>query len=168
MATTRPNSEITPADEEQEVRRRAASVCRSLMAVDGNGNQIHKFGGFVKHNDLQGTWTKADPSKAYMGVVPIIDGKERFDISQLYGEMVAEMLSAYDIEKKAATFVTPEDDYHKFVRKTLDMPEAIKLGQLCDKLVEEFPAGAQFDCCNYLALKMNGGFWANCLFGLKK
>ena len=174
MATTIVNTTLAAADETKTVARRTAVKCRALMQTDAAGIQTHKFGGFVKHNDLQGTWKKAladaakGEGKTYVGLVPIIDTVKRFDLALLEFDLLTEQLATYvDPNKKDITYVDPTDRLHTFVRQQLDANPNLSIGQLCDLCVASFPAGTQFGCFEYNAVKKDGGSWPNCIFGLK-
>ena len=143
----------------QEVRISQAARNRSM-----NGG---KFDRLKKVNDLVGTWEGADPTKCYAGIVPVVDGKERYDLA----------LTTYDLCLASVIDFTASTDKGEVLN--LDCPArkaaTNALAQanctydtLLDAVVNIFPNGGTFKTIEYTAKTKKGGTWRNALLSFEK
>ena len=156
MATTKTSTTAEAFKANQIVRRSTAVVVKRLDGV--------KIDRFVKHLDLVGDWKDADQTKAYAGLVPVINGTERFDLALLTFDLLAEDIPTYP-EGDEVVFVTPTDDLHKEASAYLTNNTNATYDAWLDHLVNKFANGGWVKVFTYSARTKKGGKWQNCLFG---
>ena len=150
---------VTGFSTSQEVRISQAARNRSM-----NGG---KFDRLKKVNDLVGTWEGADPTKCYAGIVPVVDGKERYDLA----------LTTYDLCTASVIDFTASTEKGEVLN--LDCPARkaataalAKAGctydTLLDAVVNEFPNGGTFKTIEYTTKTKKGGTWRNALLSFEK
>lgn len=141
-------------DKTQEVRRATSAIIRSLK-----GQKVDKL---VAHYDLIGTWKNADPNRAYAGLVPVIGGQERLDLSLLVNDLLAEGLSSYPKGDTIVPF-TPQDDLHKAAREA--WAKSTSYEGWFNAIIAAFPNGFTIEAIDVPCRNSNGGTWINALFG---
>lgn len=148
MATTAiASANVTKFDLNQTKRSSVSQLIQRLNDV--------KIDKFVKHNDLVGAWKDADQTKAYAGLVPVINGEERFDLALLTYDLDAVDLTTYDKEGNVE-FFTPNDDLHKESRAYLDSNASPSYDAWLTHIVSVFANGAKLTAIPY-NYKLKGG-----------
>lgn len=153
MATVKTSASAN-FDATQKARRSTAAVIKNL-----DGVAIDKM---TKYTNLVGDWKDADPDKVYAGLVPTINGKERFDLAILTFDLLTEDVPTYPDGDKVV-FQTPSDDLHRLARKYLDDNANATYDAWLTYL-----AGLQWDkveVFSYSARNKKGGRWNNAIFG---
>ena len=150
---------VTGFSTSQEVRISQAVRNRSM-----NGG---KFDRLKKVNNLVGTWEGADPNKCYAGIVPVVDGKERYDLA----------LTTYDLCSSAVIDFTASTEKGEVLNLNCPARKAAtaalaKAGctydTLLDAVVNEFPNGGTFKTIEYTTKTKKGGTWRNALRSFEK
>ena len=150
---------VTGFSTSQEVRISQAVRNRSV-----NGG---KFDRLKKVNNLVGTWEGADPNKCYAGIVPVVDGKERYDLA----------LTTYDLCSSAVIDFTASTEKGEVLNLNCPARKAAtaalaKAGctydTLLDAVVNEFPNGGTFKTIEYTTKTKKGGTWRNALLSFEK
>ena len=150
---------VTGFSTSQEVRISQAVRNRSM-----NGG---KFDRLKKVNNLVGTWEGADPNKCYAGIVPVVDGKERYDLA----------LTTYDLCSSAVIDFTASTEKGEVLNLNCPARKAAtaalaKAGctydTLLDAVVNEFPNGGTFKTIEYTTKTKKGGTWRNALLSFEK
>ena len=156
MATVKTSATAQAFNSTQVVRRSNAAIIKRLDGV--------KIDRFVKHTDLVGDWEGADPDKTYAGLIPVINGTERFDLALLTFDLLAEDIPTYP-EGDGVVFVTPSDDLHKEASSYLANNTNATYDAWLDHLVSKFTNGGWVDVFSYPARNKKGGKWNNTIFG---
>ena len=150
---------VTGFSTSQEVRISQAVRNRSM-----NGG---KFDRLKKVNNLVGTWEGADPNKCYAGIVPVVDGQERYDLA----------LTTYDLCSSAVIDFTASTEKGEVLNLNCPARKAAtaalaKAGctydTLLDAVVNEFPNGGTFKTIEYTTKTKKGGTWRNALLSFEK
>lgn len=158
MATTTQNANAVKANMSSEFRR---AMTAQIVALDGA-----RIDRLVPHNDLVGAWSKADPNKAYAGLVPVIGGQERFDLTLLRFDLLVENIPSYP-KGDDVVFVTPTDFLHTEARRLASTPGAT-YQSVFDALVAAFSNGGKVVVTKYAARNKRGGTWQAAIFGIDK
>ena len=150
---------VTGFSTSQEIRISKAIRNRSV-----NGGAFDRL---KKVNNLVGDWDGADPTKCYAGIVPVVDGKDRYDLA----------LTTYDLCQAAVIDFTESSDKGKVFN--IDCPArkiaTASIAQpgctydtLLDAVVAAFPSGGKFKAIEYTAKTKKGGTWRNALLSFEK
>lgn len=139
------------------VRKAATQVIKALR-----GAKIERF---VVHHDLIGAWKTADPNKFYSGLVPVIGGKERFDLSLLTFDLLTSDIPSYP-KGDDIVFVTPTDDLHRIANEKLTNDPTYDTW--LNAIATEFAGGAIVEPFEYPARSQRGGKFNAVIFGAKK
>ena len=93
MATVTVSANANSNFDSTQAVRRATSV--TIKKLDGT-----KIGDLKVYTNLKGGWKNADPDKDYAGLVPVINGKERFDLALLTAELMRAEIDGYQADDK--------------------------------------------------------------------
>lgn len=137
---------------------------QDCIAVDGKS-----FERLVIKNDIYGI-IKADPNIALSGLVPVIDGKERYELA-----FTTYLIGMYEVEdytdQRNVRKIRVGDDLRELAHQCNEAnkyKENYSLGKLYDFLVEEFKNGGVFHTFTYTARSKKGSFWRNTLLCANK
>lgn len=143
----------------QEVRISQAVRNRSV-----NGG---KFDRLKKVNDLVGTWEGADPTKTYAGIVPVVDGKERYDLALTTYDLCTASVIDFTASTDKGEVFNLDCPARKAATAALAQP-GCTYDMLLDAVVATFPNGGKFKAIEYTALTKKGGTWRNALLSFEK
>lgn len=143
-------------DKTQKVRRYNAAIISAL-----DGQKVEKL---VPHYDLKGDWEGADPNRYYAGLVPVIGGVERKDLSLLTNDLLVENIPTFP-KGDEVVFMTPQDDFHKKCREL--MGSDMSYEAWFNAIVAAFPNGFTIEAVRYPSRNKRGGTWQNAIFGGK-
>lgn len=159
MATTAVSTTANAFDLNQVKRSSASRLIQRL-----NGVKIDRF---VKHADLIGTWESADPNKAYSGLVPVIKGVERFDLTLLTFDLDCVDVPSCKTDG-SADFFTPNDDLHRISVEYLDSNENPTYDAWLTHIVSQFANGGTLTAIPYNYKLKSGRIVKFYMFGATK
>jgi hypothetical protein len=122
-------------DGTQAVRRAVSATIKKL-----NGTRIEDL---KVYTNLKGGWKNADPEKDYAGLVPVINGKERFDLALLTAELMRADVDGYEADEKGKVSKRIMVDLttnplYKFSNDLLDNNADITYNEWLQKIAAEF------------------------------
>lgn len=137
---------------------------QDCIAMDGKS-----FERLVKKNDIYGL-IKSAPNRALAGLVPVVDGKERYELA-----FTTFFINMYEVEdytdQNHMIKIKIGDDLrevaHDFIVKHIN-EEGCSLDKYFDYIAEEFKNGGVFHTFTYTAKSKKGSFWRNTLLCANK
>lgn len=137
---------------------------QDCIAMDGKS-----FEKLVKRNDIYGL-IKTDPNKALSGLVPVIDGKEHYELA-----FTTYFINMYEVEdytdQRNVQKIRVGDDLRELAHQCFEANryvEGFSVDKYFDFLVEEFKNGGVFHTFTYTAKSKKGSFWRNTLLCANK
>jgi hypothetical protein len=136
MATVTVSTSATSTFVGSQAVRRAVSV--TIKKLEGTRIEDLKV-----YTNLKGGWKNADPEKDYAGVVPVIGGKERFDLALLTAELMRTDVDGYEADEKGKvskriTVDLTTNPLYKFSNDLLDNNADITYDEWLSKIAAEF------------------------------
>lgn len=136
MATVTVSTSATSTFVGSQAVRRAVSV--TIKKLEGTRIEDLKV-----YTNLKGGWKNADPEKDYAGVVPVIGGKERFDLALLTAELMRTDVDGYESDEKGKvskriTVDLTTNPLYKFSNDLLDNNADITYDEWLSKIAAEF------------------------------
>jgi hypothetical protein len=136
MATVTVSTSATSTFVGSQAVRRAVSV--TIKKLEGTRIEDLKV-----YTNLKGGWKNADPEKDYAGVVPVIGGKERFDLALLTAELMRTDVDGYEADEKGKVSKRISVDLttnplYKFSNDLLDNNADITYDEWLSKIAAEF------------------------------
>jgi len=137
---------------------------RVSQAVRNRAVNGGTFDRLKKVNDLVGTWEGADPTKCYAGIVPIVNGTERYDLAMTTYDLTLPSVVDYSKSPDDGSVLNIDETARKVALAEIAKP-GCTYDTLLDAVVAAFPNGGTFACIEYTARTKKGGQWKNCLLG---
>ena len=165
MATvTVSTSANTTFDGTQAVRRAVSATIKKL-----EGTKIENL---KVYTNLKGGWKNADPEKDYAGLVPVINGKERFDLALLTAELMRADVDGYEADEKGKVSKRISVDLttnplYKFSNDLLDNNADITYNEWLQKIAAEFKT-ATINAIEVVKKNRFDGTWTCYELGLTK
>lgn len=136
MATVTVSTSATSTFVGSQAVRRAVSV--TIKKLEGTRIEDLKV-----YTNLKGGWKNADPEKDYAGLVPVINGKERFDLALLTAELMRTDVDGYEADEKGKvskriTVDLTTNPLYKFSNDLLDNNADITYDEWLSKIAAEF------------------------------
>mgnify|MGYP006392726223 FL=1 len=124
------------------------------------------FDRFVKKNDIYGL-IKNNPEIAVAGLVPIIDGKERYDLAFTNYFIIMYEVEDY-CDPNNVQSVKIGDDLRELAHLYLASHDFCTMDSFYDYLVDEFKDGGTFHTFSYTAKTKTGRLWRNTILCANK
>ena len=165
MATVTVSSNANSNFDSTQAVRRATSV--TIKKLDGT-----KIEDLKVYTNLKGSWKNADPDKDYAGLVPVINGKERFDLALLTAELMRAEIDGYQaddkgkVSKRISVDLTTNPLY-RFSNDLLDNNADITYDEWLNKIAAEFKT-ATINAIEVVKKNRFDGTWTCYEFGLTK